>query len=268
MSRFLRLSVSRCKTFDQCRFKYHCQYIRKLPTEIKVYNAIGSLVHLILEIAFKKWIKTGYVRDLKELIILAWKQSRETKEWLDAVQFDVIDEAKYYILSYYNDYIKNSSGKPIKCEANFRLPLEISKDLKAEIIGYIDRIDQLDYKTLYVLDYKTTNKVQYLDNFQLGVYTASCLHGPYRGYNIKAAYVLLKHGMKLKKMQNPNDNYMKELDKIVVIARQMDEAINFTKEFPPSFSKLCDYCDFKDVCYKETGGPNKFRRISIGADSW
>lgn len=268
--RFLRLSVSKAKTYEQCTLKFYYQYLLKLKTELKDYNAIGSLVHLVLELLFKRWIASDYKRDLKELLIEVWGSCRKTKEWKDAETFDVVDLAKYYVLEYYKAYIsrEDKTSKPICCEPRFYLPLEIGKDLKVSVVGYIDRIDQVDYKTLSLLDYKTTSKVQYLDNFQLGVYVAACLYGPYKGYNINAGYVLLKHDMKLKKMKKPNENYGKEIKKMVKTAKKMDKTVHFDREYPPTFSRLCDYCDFKDRCYKDTGGPNKARRQDVGADAW
>lgn len=268
--RHLRLSVSKAKTFKQCKRKFYYQYILKLPTELKNYNAIGSLVHLVLELAFKRWIEEGHKDNLRQLVIEAWKNCRGAKEWKDAEYFSVIDEAKNYILLYYKKYIEEhyKEGKPIKCEPQFFLPLVIDDYLKITITGFIDRIDRIDYKTIYVLDYKTTNKVQYLDNFQLGIYTAACLHGPYKGYNIKAAYILLKHAMKLKKMSNPVERYPSEVDKMVKIAKQMDKTVNFEKDYIPCYTKLCDYCDYKARCYEETGGPPRASLDTVGEDSW
>lgn len=268
--RFLRLSVSKAKTYKQCKRKFYYQYILKIPTELKVYNAIGSLVHYVLELAFKEWIKTDYKADLQKLIAKVWGSCRDSKEWKDAVSFDVIDEAKAYILGYYKKYVEEQSvyGKPIRCEPRFHLPLQIGSDLKAVVLGYIDRIDRVDYKTLLVLDYKTTNKTQYLDNFQLGIYAAACLYGPYRGYNIDAAYVLLKHDMKLKRMKNPTERHIGEVEKMVKIAKEMDRTVHFDEDYEPTFTKLCDYCDFRDRCYKDTGGPNKVRLTEVGEGSW
>lgn len=268
--RSLRLSVSKAKTFTQCKLKFYYQYILKLPTELKHYNAIGSLVHLVLELAFKKWIDYAYKADLKKLIVSVWQTCRDTKEWKDALTFDVVDEAKFYILGYYRKYMEEhyKLGKPIQCEPRFLLPLQIGSDLKVGILGYIDRIDKVDYKTLLVLDYKTTNKVQYLDNFQLGIYAAACLNGPFKGYNINAAYILLKHDMKLKRMKNPTERHINEVEKMVKIAKEMDQVVHFTKEYPPTFTKLCDYCDFRDRCYKDTGGPPKPSIDDVGEDSW
>lgn len=268
--RYLRLSVSKAKTFTQCKRKFFYQYILKLPTELKIYNAIGSLVHLVLELAFKRWIDAKYEADLKKLIVSTWGACRETQEWKDAIQFDCIDEVKHYVLAYYNRYMEEHQkfGKPIHCEPRFHLPLKIGQDLEVVVLGYIDRIDRVDYKTLLVLDYKTTGKVQYLDNFQLGIYAAACLYGPYKGYNINAAYILLKHDMKLKRMKNPTERHIGEVEKMVKIAKQMDQTVHFDKEYPPTYTKLCDYCDFKDRCYKDTGGPPKPSIDDIGEDTW
>lgn len=268
--RKLCLSVSKAKTFDQCRKKFFYQYILKLPSVLKDYNVLGSLVHYVLDCVFKKWIDTQYEGDLRQILVEVWGSCRESKEWKEAEQFDVIDQVRFYLIEYYKKYIVDhiKLGKPIKCECSFNLPLKIGQDLEVEVVGYIDRIDRVDYKTLLLLDYKTTNKVQYLDNFQLGVYVAACLHGPFKGYNINAAYVLLKHGMKLKSMKDATNRYIEQVDKMVNLAIEMDRVINITHEYSPSFSKLCDYCDFKERCYKETGGPRKVHQIKVGSDTW
>jgi ATP-dependent helicase/nuclease subunit B len=271
--RKIKISVSKAKTFEQCKRKFYYQYILKLSTELKVYNALGSLVHLIFEKTFKKWLESNYQISLREAAQEAWQNCKGTKEWIDAEKFDSIKKAREYAVQYFKKYETEymDESKPIRCEPKFVLPLQIDENLSAEVVGFIDRIDRIDNKKIWLLDYKTTNKVQYLDFFQLGIYTAACLHGPYRGYEIEAAYVLLKHGMKLKEMDSPNRTYMQEVEKMVKIVKEMDVTINETKLFPACFSKLCDYCDFQKRCYKDTGGPPKAVRQSFsktGADTW
>lgn len=265
----LQLSVSRAKTFDQCNRKYYYQYVLKLPTKQRDYNALGSLVHYVLEIAFQDWIRSNYQKDLKSCFTSSWLNAQETQEWKDAIDFNVTEQAKQYVIEYYKSFTaESSSQKPISCEPRFILPLEIGASLRAKVVGYIDRIDRVDYKTLYLLDYKTTNKVQYLDSFQLGIYVAACLAGPYKGYNFKAAYILLRHDMALKNMLSPNKTYKSHVDKMVEIAIRMDEVCK-KGQFAPTFTRLCDYCDYQEKCYKETGGPppKVFKAASINTDS-
>lgn len=271
--RKIKISVSKAKTFDQCKRKFYYQYILKLSTELKDYNALGSLVHLVLELTFTKWLESNYKTPLREVAQDAWQSCKGTKEWMDAEKFDLIKKARGYAVQYFKKYETEymEESKPIRCEPKFVLPIRINESLVAEVVGFIDRIDRIDQKTIWLFDYKTTNKVQYLDFFQLGIYTAACLYGPYKNYKIEAAYVLLKHGMKLKEMSSPNETYIQEVEKMVKIVKEMDVTINETKLFPPCFTKLCDYCDFQSRCYKDTGGPPKMIPQSFsktGADTW
>lgn len=253
----LRLSVSKAKTFDHCRRQYYYQYVLKLPKEQHEYNAAGSLVHLVLETFFKRWIADKFKGEMKPLLQDSWSSSTDSEEYRNALRFNVVGLAKEYVISYFKHYIDvefKEATVPLECEPRFKLPIDVSPTLGIEVIGFIDRIDKVNSNTIRVLDYKTTNKVQYLDFFQLGIYIAACLAGPYKGYNFEAAYILLKHGNKLKTMPDPMTGYLEAIDKMVKIALEIEQTSSDNYEWPPNETPLCGWCDFRQRCRQDLGG--------------
>jgi len=251
----IRLSVSKAKTYDQCKRKFYYQYILKLPTTSKDYNALGSMVHLVLENLFRKWIDSGYKDDLKELLKVSWKESLDTKEGEEAKRFNVMSRVKDHVLSYYNSFIERENTVPIEVECNFELKMRIGGEVIIELMGFIDRIDKKEDGTIVVLDYKTTNKVQYLDYLQLGVYVAACKHKVHKGSDFKyeAAYILLKHDNVMKQAKDIDTLYQKHLNKIVRIGIEIRNTMS-DGHYPPSYSPLCNYCEFKQRCDDDLKG--------------
>jgi len=253
----LRLSVSKVKTFDQCRRKYYYQYILKLPTSKNQYNALGSMVHLLLELMFKKWIASKYEASLPELLREAWFESQDSEEVTEATKYAVLDDAKGYAKQYCLHYLANEVSKPVQCEPKFELPIQIGPSLRIRIKGFIDRIDKIGERKYIILDYKTNGSAKYLDDFQLGIYIAACLAGPYAGCSFDAAYILLKLNNDLKHMKNPNELYKKQVDKMVDFAIKIEEA-ETRQIFPPKPGPLCGFCEFKMKCMADTGGADRW----------
>ena len=257
----IRLSVSKAKTFEHCRRQYYYQYILKLPKEVREHNAAGSLVHLVLETFFKAWIAAKYQGDMKALLQGCWSECSVSKEYEFALKFNLVGLAKQYVISYFKSYIDVEIKQtiPLECEPKFTLPIDISPTLGIEVIGYIDRIDKVNEKTIRVLDYKTVGKVQYLDNFQLGIYVAACMAGPYKGYDFEAAYILLKHGNKLRFMPDAGSAYLECLDKMVKVALDIESVTAGTQyNWPPHYTPLCNWCDYKLRCQNDLGGQDEW----------
>lgn len=260
MRKHIRLSVSKAKTFEQCKRKFYYTYLLKLPRESNIYSAVGSAVHLVLELFFKRWIESKYLADMHKLMNETWKECQSSKEFDIARQFNVVDQAKQYVKAYFHYYIDvefKTEAKPIKCEQSFSLPITIGDDLLIEIGGFIDRIDEIGPKKVRILDYKTTGKISYLDDFQLGIYVAAAQAGPYKGYDFEAAYILLKHGNRMRPMENANETYLQHLEQMIVIAQEIDEFVE-KGEWKPTYSPLCRFCEYRARCQSDTGGEEQW----------
>lgn len=249
----LKVSVSKVKTFAQCRRRYYYQYVLKLPTSKNQYNALGSMVHLLLEKMFKKWIASKYTTPLPFLLREAWFESQESDEAKEAIKFGVMDAAKGYAKQYCIHYSEKEISRPVECEPKFVLPIQIGPGFRIKITGFIDRIDKLGPRKYAIYDYKTNKNSKYLDDFQLGIYVAACLAGPYAGCFFEAAYILLKLNNEKKYAIDINDCYRKQVDKMVDYAIKIEEA-ETRQIFPPTPGPLCDFCDFKQQCMQDTGG--------------
>lgn len=244
-----QVSYSQIETYKTCPLKYKYAYVLKIPTPENATMAYGRTIHNtlksyydqvrkfkegleegetqeephldhLLEIYDQKWISTGYESKLQE-------QKRYKK-------------GKEILKEFYNEFIKPSDN-PIMLEQGFRLP---NKAGKFSIIGYIDRVDELE-EGVEIIDYKTgrvQSQTEISKNPQLSLYAV----GLEQLFGLKVKKVSLLFVDELKKISvEPNrallDNLQKEVAEVVKKIRNA--------EFAPTPSPfVCKFCDYNKIC--------------------
>jgi putative RecB family exonuclease len=261
MDKEIRLSVSKCKCFAQCKKQFKFNYIDKLPKIDKPYLIFGTVCHKILEDFHNIYIN-GCQEPKNKVMSTVYKSTiKEYKEKLTPEMnkecFDII-----------NSYLKLISdpkeilAKPVlACEKLFNLTLP-----GAQIIlnGAIDRIQIDDDGILHVADYKTTKNKKYLEGdwFQLLTYAyVLCCEDPTLT-KVRASYVLLKHGFECLSIEFPIKEIISIKDKFIKYAEQIQNET----EFPATTSFLCAYCDFLNLC--EEGKKKVNPSLTYGEVSW
>ena len=244
MTEELRLSVSKTKTFLDCKAKYKYVYIDKLPRKEWSYHILGKFCHKVLEdfhnayvmhdskLPFNVEMGNAYKSAIKE-----FGSSMNTEMKKEC--WDLVDK---YLRIIVNNKKNNTLPNVIACEKNFNFELEENLILN----GMIDRIQIDADNVLHVADYKTTKNKKYLKNdfFQLLTYAYALLLEDPNLTKIRASYILLRHDFEYITTEFNQDDIIKIKDKYISYAKQIRDE----KEFTPNPTILCRYCDHASIC--------------------
>lgn len=269
----LSLSVSKIKTFKSCKLKFKFGYILKIKVEgpEREYLILGKFIHGVLEEFHKKQMEGNTDPDHVLMKYCFLHAKNPEREKLTVEQKDVC-------FKYLGQYLK-VIGKE-KEDGTFPEILSVEQDFfinldnKALMVGFIDRVQKDIDGTIHVTDYKTTEKVEYLerDLFQLKVYGyVMCLKDP-SIKKIRCSYMLIKHEFRC---------FVKEFsrDELLLMENELFESIdkiNAEELYKPTLSPLCKYCDYLDLCEdgqkyvkeQEERKERFARKPSHGESSW
>lgn len=243
MSEDLRLSVSKTKTFLDCKAKYKFCYIEKLPRKEWDFHVFGKFCHSALEWFHKQYIDgclLPYNTTMTDAFKHAWA------EYKDRMTPDMKKECWDILNQYLRNITKDKkSGLPANViDVEKRFDFAITDNLVLN--GAIDRI-QLDAdNVVHVADYKTTKHKKYLKNdfFQLLTYAYVIVSEDPTIEKVRASYILLRHDFEYITTEFKKNEILEVKGKYQEYAKQMLTE----KEFPPNPTNLCNYCDFQERC--------------------
>lgn len=250
-----KLSVSKVKTFDQCKKKYEYLYIVKVPRKEQIFHTFGKFAHKILEDFHNAYIN-GSVEPIGKEMTKAWKNA------LVEYEEKLTPELKKEAWDICNFYLKKiqKSGLPnvLSCEQSFEIYLKDNLILN----GFIDRVEKDENGIYHVLDYKTSKSKSYLkdDYFQLITYAFVLLQNDPTIEKVRASYLMLRHKCELITVEFSKKEILEVRDKYIDIA----EKILNEKQFEASVTKLCEFCEGAELCekYKEKKlQTNTFKQI-------
>lgn len=250
--KYFGLSVSKVKTFKQCKAKYHFNYIKKLPRKEWEHLIFGKFLHEVLE-RFEKAIlgldfgnKLIPKNELPDHILMKKCFSDALVEWNPKMTSENKKES-FDILCQFLE--KRSSAKkagvlPEVMFAEKDFNIDIGNDVMMN--GFIDVIQRDVDGILHVADYKTSKSKEYLkkDWMQLKVYAyVMCLEDP-NLKKVRCSYIMLRHKF---------DSIVKEFSRDDVMGMEQEfrdyaKSIHSEKLFRPTPSPLCQYCDYVDYC--------------------
>jgi len=238
-----RLSVSKTKSFEQCKKQYQFNYILKLPKKSWDFHILGSLCHAVLE-EFHQTYLEGCL--LPYHIVMNDSFKSAVKKFEDKMTPEIKRECWEMIDKYLRLITKQKqTGLPanvIAVEKKFEHPLTDQVCLN----GFIDRVQLDPDGVLHVADYKTTKNKKYLkdDWFQLLTYSYILLMEDPSLEKVRASYILLRHDFEYLTKEFHKDEILSVKDKYLDYANKM----MIESEFPATTSRLCSYCSFLDVC--------------------
>lgn len=249
---FFKLSVSKSKTFKDCKKKYKFTYIDKLPRKDWDFQVFGTFLHQVLEnfeldiikgydgpdnILMKKSFKSALNMPLKDGEKETFKDKLTTEQKKESTE--ILQE---FLEKRYKQKKENKLPKVLYAEK----PFKIDVDGKLLINGFIDVVQRDVDGVLHVADYKTSKSKKYLKNdfMQLKTYAyAMCLEDPDL-QKIRCSYVMLRFGF---------DSIQTEFtrDEVMVMEKEFVEYAELMKKeklFRASPSPLCKYCDHLEIC--------------------
>lgn len=259
---YFNLSVSKAKTFKDCKAKYNFNYIQKLPKKDWEHLSFGKFVHEILE-RFYKYRINGNLEPDHVLISKSCKEA--LVEWRPKLSEESLSLSKDMI----NKFLKklkherenHLNPNVIAVEKDFNINI----DGKILLLGFIDRV-QIDRDgVMCVLDYKTSKSMAYLkkDFLQLQTY-AFALFLEYPDVEvIRGSYSMLRHEFEEIKRDFKREDTMK----LSQTFYEYYEDIQNEKLFRPKVTPLCGWCDYLDNC-KEGKSFMKIPETSHGETGW
>lgn len=258
---FLSLSVSKTKTFKDCKAKYRFCYLEKLPRKEWDFHVFGKFLHEILEKFYQK-VLAGAVGLPNVILSMAWKEAYAN--WKVKLTAEQIKEAKEICNLFLKDLADTEKPPTV---ISVEEPFFINVDGKILLNGFIDRVQIDSDGVLHVSDYKTTKNKRYLKNdyFQLQTYAfVMCLKDPSLK-KVRTSYILLRHGFESMVKEFDRDEIM-QIEKSFL---DYSDQIHAEKLFRPNPTRLCGYCDYLENC--EAG--QKMMKVdyslkTFGEDKW
>jgi len=241
----IKLSHSHINTFDTCRRKYYYNYKKRLPQLPWPHLLKGNFTHDVLE----QWVKNGIMKENcpRTAMKKAYRGVRDSGTY-NGKSSDTFAETKEWLRGAIRDFEK-VPFVPLEAEAfiSFRYR-------GIEVRGKVDRIDQVDPRTVEIIDYKTSKSEKWLSSSQLGIYRIAAQFGSlspkYGQCDVKASFVLLRYEMK-----KVSYNLDEEGGPDVVLnnIEKAADAILTETRWDPEPSHLCKTCDFFIQCQEDTG---------------
>jgi DNA helicase-2/ATP-dependent DNA helicase PcrA len=261
-----RFSFTQLRAFETCPYQYRFAHILRVPIRGKSVFSFGKTIHATLQQFFELVRQRAGVeqtdlfgnniRDQK-LEIRKQKPKVSLDELLDIYEKTWIDDwypsrkvhdeykqkGKKALTNFYKT-IEKDIPVPKYLERPFNLKLEDDGD-EYTIKGVIDRIDPLN-DGIEIIDYKTgSGKTEKSftaeDKEQLLIYQLAARQ--VLGEKVESlSFYYIEAGNKVSFLGT--DAELKKMEKkIISIIQEIKKG-----KFPPKPSKLCEWCDFKNIC--------------------
>jgi len=245
-------SNSKIETFEQCRLKFKYRYIEKIVPEIAkgIEAHLGDMVHRTLEWLYIQVMKNTIpsVNDLISFYSEKWQEIYSPDMPIvnkTMTTKDYFNRGVEFLVNYYTKY-HPFQDNTIATEKRIEINLDETGDKK--LIGYIDRlVHNLESNEIEIHDYKTGSSIMAKEKVensrQLSIYSLAIKEMFGKEKNICMIWHFLAHDMKicLRKNNEELENLKKELIGIINLIEE-------TKDFPPSKSQLCYWCEYMNIC--------------------
>ncbi|MBI4139764.1 PD-(D/E)XK nuclease family protein [Candidatus Woesearchaeota archaeon] len=255
-------SPSSVKTFKQCPRKYYYNYIEELPTRPSIHLVRGKMVHSVLENFYDQntedlsWetMEPQLLMTAQQLLIKEWKNNNielarlrlteeETVQYFEETLHMIVNWTiqKSHELQKYKD-----SGTVQEVFKTFTPRREQEyKSEKHGVRGFIDMIEETP-QGVKIMDYKT-NKSQDIEDHRLQLAIYALLYKEKHGKLPDKTGIYFLRG---------TPEHLEVNEELVQYAiRNLKEIHSKTKsnnytDYPKQLSKLCNYCDYNEMCFK------------------
>ncbi len=254
-------SHSRLSTFEKCPLKFKFKYIdfTKADFEETIEGFLGKEVHKALELIYSDNKKTIELDEVIKYFVESWNKNfnnkiKLTKSLLPEYFFN---KGIKFIINYFN---KNFPFKDNTIATEKKIFINLDKEGKYKLTGYIDRLVHNPGNIFEIHDYKTgaIKSNRELDNDrQLALYSLSIKES---FENVNEIY-LIWHFLDENKDVRIKTN-QEALEKLKDDIKKLIDKIESTIEFPGKPGKLCEWCEFQSKCpsFKEYNEKNKYSK--------
>lgn len=256
----LTLSPSRASDFMTCPLLYRFRTIDRLPERPSPEAARGTVVHAVLERLYDLPAGERTPERASAMVTPQWEEMLAAEpELAELFADDTAGSALTAWLASAEDLVRGyfSLEDPTRLEpAERELYVETTLDSGLRLRGYIDRLDRAATGEVWVVDYKTGRApregFEQRAMFQMRFY-ALVLWREYGLVPRLLQLVYLGSGEVLRYEPDERDLLATER-KLAALWRAIERATQ-NRDWRPSPSRLCDWCDHKALCPAFGGTP-------------
>jgi len=244
-------SHSRLSSFEKCRLQYKYRYIDRIRRDIQGIEAfMGNRVHEALEKLYRdrQMESTPALEELTSLYQKNW--DREYSEKIRIVKSEYT--ADHYrkvgercITDFYKTYHPFNDGVTLGLEEKLGIPLDPGGKYWME--GYVDRIVRVSPDTYEVHDYKTGGTLPSAQDLktdrQLPLYQLGVQAKIPEAREVRLVWHYLAFNQELRSARSPD-----ALEALKSTTLDLIHKVEATREFPPTESALCRWCDYQEIC--------------------
>lgn len=253
MAKDIKISATRINSFLSCKQKYWFSYHEKLPKISNPAFRLGTTVHVALEFAGNILMK-----DQREIAEFSKEEVKLILEEYDRVSVEegiedlnVHSEGKRLVKARVNNFMVGTKLIGLETKFGFGFDgkgLNVKTKDGVNLIGAIDKIEEIDEDTLLIVDYKTSKTAPTSDQLrhepQLSIYdfVASKLWPGYK--RIILSFDLLRLEP-LYTYRTEEERYeFEEYIKVIY-----DQMMGLKPEnVKASLNIFCPWCDYRDYC--------------------
>lgn len=235
----MRISYSSIEAYIQCPQKFKFRQIDKIKTPKSKQTVFGTIIHSALKFLHNNRTVIPPFDQVLEHYKNIWNKDI----FSDPQEQEIYFEQGQTLLKNYYQGNNLTAFNIVDLETHFEVPLE-----NHTLTGIIDRIDKIGQDQYEIIDYKTSKALpsqkEVDENLQLSLYRLGITN---RWPNFKLDQVtlslyFLKHGIKISTLRTEDDLQATKA-KISNIVSNIE-----AKRFEPIPSKLCDYCEYRNIC--------------------
>jgi putative RecB family exonuclease len=245
-------SYSRLETFERCKLKFKYKYLDKIIPDIpkNIEAHLGAVVHETLEWLYIQ-VMENKIPSIDDVII--YYSEKWTEQYTPDIlivnklmtEKDYLNKGISFLIDY---YFKHQPFKDNTIATEKKIEILLDEIGDKRIVGFIDRlVNNKETNEMEIHDYKTANtlpaKEELEKNRQLALYSIAIKEEFGKEKNIRLIWHYLAH--------NQNICIIKTNEELANLKKEVIELINKieqTTHFPPNPSKLCNWCEYKNMC--------------------
>jgi len=243
-------SNSQLGLYEQCPLKYKLRYRDRIKRgEEGVEAFLGQRVHDTLQKCYEdvRLTKLNSLGDLISFYDQIWQ-----KNWHDAIVIRKSDYTqdhyramgKKMIEAYYERYAPFDSDTTISTE--MMVTFSLGED-RYKLRGYIDRLSSTKDGICQIHDYKTSGRLptqeEADDDRQLALYQIGIKEKWPDIEDVRLIWHYLAFDKDLVSTRSTED-----ISSLVERTKLLIDEIEAAQDFPPQESRLCDWCEYPDLC--------------------
>lgn len=248
-------SHSRLETYESCPLKFKYQYVDKVEIEKvdSIEAFLGSRVHEALEQLYRNKLnaKVWSKEELLNFYKNDWRKQDSGSLHIVNKQFsqeDYFNQGVKALSDYWDRYHPFDGEKTIAIEQRIELYLDDAKQFKLQ--GFIDRISKTPEGVWQIRDYKTKRSLPTLQEAkvdrQLALYQIG-LQNMWSGTDqVELIWHYLLFDEEIRSTREKSDLEKLKIETIHLI-QKVEKSIE-ENDFPLRESRLCDWCDYFDIC--------------------